>query len=79
MIPSRKTRILLLLVAALCTFMALTAPAGTLACPAGEVDQCYYPNGVQCTFHDCTGATSCNGLPSGTPNCFYVRTECCRV
>ena len=77
MTSSPKPRILLLLAAALCTVMALTVPVGTLACPAGEVDQCYYPNGVQCTFHDCTGKTSCNGLPSGSPTCYYVRAECC--
>jgi hypothetical protein len=77
MTVSPKTRILMLLVVTLFTLLALAPPQPAQACPAGEVDQCYYPNGVQCTFHDCTGATSCNGLPSGTPTCYYVRTECC--
>jgi hypothetical protein len=77
MITSPKARILLLLVAALFTTMALMLPEPTQACPTGDVYECHYPNGVRCIEPEC-GQPTCNGTPWGTPTCYYIRTECCR-
>jgi hypothetical protein len=66
MMTSPKTRILLLLVAALFTMMSLTLPEATQACPAFDFYDCYYPNGAYCREYDCPSyARSCTCAPSG--------------
>jgi hypothetical protein len=75
---SPKTRILMLLLAALSTLLALTPPQPAQACPAYDVNQCYYPNGVSCREPECPKhPRTCNGTPSGTPTCYYLSVECC--
>jgi len=72
-----KARVLALLLAVFATLFALTPPRPVQACVAYEIDQCSYPNGVTCRYRECTNTTTCSGVPSGTPTCYYAGTECC--
>ncbi|HEV2851970.1 MAG TPA: hypothetical protein VHC97_04125 [Thermoanaerobaculia bacterium] len=75
---STKARIFILLLAALTTLFALMPPQPVQACPAYEIEDCVYPNGVTCRYHECPKhQTTCNGLPSGTPTCYSAGLECC--
>jgi hypothetical protein len=78
MTQSSKIKLPLLLLAALVTVLALTPPPPAQACPAYDIEQCYYPNGVSCRAPECPKhPTTCNGIPSGTPTCYYAGVECC--
>ena len=75
---SAKARIFVLLLAVFATLLALTPPRPIQACPAFEIEDCVYPNGVTCRYRECTNQTTCNGLPSGSPTCYSAGVECCR-
>jgi hypothetical protein len=78
MTKSLNVRILMLLLAVLSTLVALTPVPPAQACPAYDVDTCYYPNGVSCRVPECPKhPVTCTGTPSGTPTCYYQSVECC--
>jgi hypothetical protein len=72
-----KARIFVLLLVVFATLFALTPTRPLQACPAYEIDDCVYPNGVTCRYRECTNQTTCSGLPSGNPTCYYAGVECC--
>jgi len=74
MTNAAKTRVLLLLLATVITLLALTQPQPVQACPAYEIDTCYYANGTSCQGSDCPKYNHCDG---SEVRCYYQRTICC--
>jgi hypothetical protein len=70
-----KTRVFLLLLAAVATLLALTPPKPAKACLSYEIETCYERSTrSSCSRAGCPSMNNCDGSET---SCVYWKTMCC--